>query len=207
MLAEDSEDRPRTAKGRGDILPLKKKHETVEQLNGETVLFYDIAGENNYSWRWTYFMVTVIKQFFKTYIKPSEDSSPEVSEHSLQIATAALLIEMMRADYEITEEEKQVITGSMRSKFNLSSDEIAAILKLAEDEIWSATGYYEFTSLINQGFNYEQKTKVIEHLWEVAFADLILDKHEEYMVRKISNLIRVSHKDFIEAKLRVKKKM
>jgi uncharacterized tellurite resistance protein B-like protein len=58
---------------------------------------------------------------------------------------------------------------------------------------------------MNKGFSYEQKIKVIEHLWEVAYADNILDKHEEYMVRKIAGLIYVSHKDFIEAKLRVKK--
>jgi len=81
------------------------------------------------------------------------------------------------------------------------------LLQLAEEEIWKATGYYEFTSLINKGFTYEQKVKVIEHLWEVAFADAELDKYEEHMVRKIADLIHVEHKDFIDAKLRVKKKL
>jgi len=70
-----------------------------------------------------------------------------------------------------------------------------------------ATGYFEFTSLINKGFSYEQKVKVVEHLWEVAFSDASLDKYEEHMVRKIAGLIYVSHKDFIDAKLRVKKKL
>jgi uncharacterized tellurite resistance protein B-like protein len=92
----------------------------------------------------------------------------------------------------------------MRSKFELSDKEIKALLDLAEEKVWDATGYFEFTSLMNKGFTYEQKIKVIEHLWEVAFADNLIDKHEEYMVRKIADLIYVSHKDFIDAKLRVK---
>ncbi len=152
-------------------------------------------------------MVSVIKQFFDKYIKTNPGNQDAVSDHSLQIATAALLIEMMRADAEITDDEKVVISNSMRVKFGLSDGEISALMKLAEDKIWEATGYHEFTSLINKGFTQEQKIKVIEHLWEVAYADSILDKHEEYMVRKIAGLIYVSHKDFIDAKLRVKKRM
>ena len=152
-------------------------------------------------------MVSSIKQFFDKFVKTDSGTSDEIPDHSLQISTAALLIEMMRADSEINEDEKVTITKSMRSKFSLSDEEISALLKLAEDKIWAATGYHEFTSLMNKGFSYEQKIKVIEHLWEVAFADNILDKHEEYMVRKIAGLIYVSHKDFIDAKLRVKIKL
>ena len=149
-------------------------------------------------------MVNTIKQFFGTYIKPSSKNTDEISKHSLQIATAALLIEMMRADFDISTEEKEKVNATIRSKFELTGEETDALIKLAEDTIWEATGYFEFTSLMNKGFSYEEKIKVIEHLWEVAFADGILDKHEEYMVRKIADLIYVAHKDFINAKLRVK---
>jgi len=149
-------------------------------------------------------MVSAIKQFFNSYVKSAPDRPGEVSEHSLQIATAALLIEMMRADSDIHEDEKITVTKSIRSKFGLTDEEINALMKLAEDRIWESTGYFEFTSLINKGFTPEQKIKVVEHLWEVAYADSILDKHEEYMVRRIADLIYVSHKDFIAAKLRVK---
>jgi len=114
---------------------------------------------------------------------------------------------MMRADSDIHEDEKITIIKSIRSKFGLTDEEINALMKLARDRIWESTGYYEFTSLINKGFSPEQKIKVIEHLWEVAYADSILDKHEEYMVRKIADLIYVPHKDFIDAKLRVKNKL
>jgi len=152
-------------------------------------------------------MINSIKQFFEKYVSPSPDSPDGVSGHSLQIATAALLIEMMRADAEISEEERKTITNTMQSKFELTEEETGAVMDLAEEEIWKSTGYYEFTSLLNKGFSHLQKIKVIEHLWEVAYADAILDKHEEYMVRKITHLIHVSHKDFIKAKLKVKKKL
>ena len=151
-------------------------------------------------------MIGAIRQFFDKYVAPSRDSGEEVSGHALQIATAALLIEMMRADTEISAEEQEVITRTMRSKFELTDEETAAVVNLAEDEIWKSTGYYEFTSLMNRSLSYPQKVKVIEHLWEVAFADAILDKHEEYMVRKVADLIYVSHRDFIDAKLRVRKR-
>jgi uncharacterized tellurite resistance protein B-like protein len=152
-------------------------------------------------------MISTVKQFFEKHVKSSSGNTDNVSEHSLQIATAALLIEMMRADAEISRDEEITITDTIRAKFKLTDAETAELLQLAEERIWKSTGYFEFTSLINKGLSQEQKIKVIEQLWDVAFADAILDKHEEYMVRKIAGLIHVSHKDFIEAKLRVKKKL
>lgn len=152
-------------------------------------------------------MISTVKQFFEKYVKSVSDSTDSVSVHSLQIATAALLIEMMRADTQLSEDEHRMITNTIRSKFELTGEETGALLQLAEENIWKSTGYFEFTSLMNKGLSYGQKVKVIEHLWEVAFADAVLDKHEGYMVRKIADLIYVSHKDFIEAKLRVKKKL
>jgi uncharacterized tellurite resistance protein B-like protein len=151
-------------------------------------------------------MVSIVRQFFDKYIKSSPDTSDRGSDHSLQIATAALLIEMMRADAKTGDDELSTIAAVIQSKFDLTGDETSTLIKLAEDEIWKSTGYYEFTSLINKGFTYDQKLKVIELLWEVAFADSELDKHEEYMVRKIADLIYVEHKDFIATKLKVRDK-
>jgi uncharacterized tellurite resistance protein B-like protein len=152
-------------------------------------------------------MVTTVKKFFKKHIKPSQTGSDEISERSLQLATAALLIEMMRADAETTEDERRMVMKTIMTRFNLTEEESGSLLQFAEEKIRKATGYYEFTSLINKGFTYEQKVKVIENLWEIAFTDKSLDRYEEYMVRKIADLIYVEHKDFINAKLRVKKKL
>lgn len=152
-------------------------------------------------------MVTAFSNFFKKHIKPSITGSEEVSEHSLQLATAALLIEMMRADAEITTDERRMVMNTIMKRFHLTKEESKALLRFAEDKIREATGYYEFTSLINKGFGYQQKVRVIENLWEIAFTDKYLDKYEEHMVRRIADLIYVEHKDFINAKLLVKKKL
>jgi len=152
-------------------------------------------------------MVTAIKKYFDHYIKPSPDNSEDVSAHSLRLATTALLVEMMKADTSVNDEERRAVVKTIQSQFHLTAEETDGLLRVAEEEIRKATGYFEFTSLINKGLSYEQKVKVIEHLWEIAFSDSRLDKHEEHMVRKIAGLIYVEHKDFIEAKLRVKKKL
>jgi uncharacterized tellurite resistance protein B-like protein len=152
-------------------------------------------------------MVTTVKKFFKKHIKPSQTGSDEISERSLQLATAALLIEMMRADAETTEDERRMVIKTIMTRFNLTEEESGSLLQFAEEKIRKATGYYEFTSLINKGFTYEQKVKVIENLWGIAFTDKSLDRYEEHMVRKIADLIYVEHEDFINAKLRVKKKL
>jgi uncharacterized tellurite resistance protein B-like protein len=150
-------------------------------------------------------MINSIKQFLNTYIHQPDENSNAPSEHALQIATAALLIEIMRADGSTQKDEKQKIVGTIRSRFALTEEESEALIHIAENEVWKSTGFYEFTSLINKGLSYKDKVKVIENLWEVALVDTRLDKYEEHTVRKIADLLYVAHKDFIEAKLRVKK--
>ena len=152
-------------------------------------------------------MVFSLKKIYEQFIQPTSDKTDEVSEHAIQVATAALLIEVMKADGKVSEDERKAVMQTIQSKFNLTDDEIKSLKELAKEKIKKATDYYEFTSLIHKGLSYEQEVEIIEHLWEIAFTDKHLDKHEEYVVRKIADLIYVAHKDFIEAKLRVKKKL
>ncbi|HUS89541.1 MAG TPA: TerB family tellurite resistance protein [Desulfosporosinus sp.] len=152
-------------------------------------------------------MVFSIKKFFEKHIQPTSDKTEKVSEHAIKVATAALLIEMMRADGKVSDDERKAVMQTIQSKFNLTDDETKSLKELAKEKIRKAADYYEFTSLIHKGLSYEQKVEIIEHLWEIALTDEHLDKHEEYVVRKIADLIYVEHKDFIEAKIRVKKKL
>ncbi|NOX42674.1 MAG: TerB family tellurite resistance protein [Gammaproteobacteria bacterium] len=147
-------------------------------------------------------MIGTIKQFFDTHLNLGHESSQESKDHALQLASAALLIEMTKVDNEIKEEEQQIVTNAIKKTFELSSDETTELLALAEQEAQQSTCYYEFTSLINREFSQEQKIKLVEQMWLVAFADKELEKHEEHLVRKVSDLLYVSHKDFITAKHR-----
>jgi len=113
----------------------------------------------------------------------------------------------MKADGKVSEDERMTVMQTIRSKFNLTDDETKSLKELAKEKIRKATDYYEFTSLINKGLSYERKVDIIGHLWGIALSDRHLDKHEEYMVRKIADLLYVEHKDFIEAKLKIKKRL
>ena len=77
------------------------------------------------------------------------------------------------------------------------------LISMAEQERNDATDYHQFTSLINKNFTAQQKVKIVECLWQVAFADGALHEHEEHLVRKIAELIYVPHRAFINAKHRV----
>lgn len=149
-------------------------------------------------------MLRAIQRFFDSRIDPGHRDVRQSDEHRLQVATGALLIEMMRTDVEATEGERAVVLAALRNKFDLTEEETHDLVELAEAEADDAIDHYQFTSLIKTGFSPEQKRRVVEHLWAVAYADENADKHEEYLIRKIANLIGVSHKEFIEAKLRVR---
>jgi uncharacterized tellurite resistance protein B-like protein len=148
-------------------------------------------------------MIKAIKQFFQDHIGPIEEQTQD-SEHRLQVATAALLVEIARADFQIENQELEQIAVALKEKFQLSSEAVADLIDLATQEARQAVSYYDFTSLINKEFSFEQKVKVIELMWQVAYADDYLQKYEEAMIRKIADLLYIPHSDFIATKHKVK---
>lgn len=148
-------------------------------------------------------MIRTIKEFFESQIQAPSASSP-ASERALQLATAALLMEVSRADHDVKDDERRAISDAVSGIFALSPDDTAALLRLAEEEAAAAVSTYQFTALIDKQFSPEQKLRVVELLWRVAYADAEKDRHEEHLIRRIADLLHVSHKDFIAAKLAVR---
>jgi len=146
-------------------------------------------------------MLTNIKRFFENHIAP-QTREEHLSGHSLQLATAALLFEVMRMDEQISDREREAINEMLAGRFSLTEDETRQLVALAEEEAASVTDYYRFTSLINKHFSPQQKTELLEQLWRVAFADGTLDKYEEHLERKLAELLHVPHGKFIAAKHR-----
>lgn len=143
-------------------------------------------------------MLNEIKKFFDKKIVANDDH-----DHQLQLATAALLTEMMYQDDQVDDEEINLIKKILTEKFDLTDDECDTLLKLAKKEVHDAVDYHQFTHLIAKQFSRAQKITMIESLWSVAYADMKLDLMEEHMVRKIADLIYISHKDLIKAKHKV----
>ena len=147
-------------------------------------------------------MLDTIREFFERHI--GGDAPQEDDRHALQLATAALLVEVARIDGEIQPAERDAVLRAVRGKFALSDDEAETLFRLAEEEARQATGYYQFTSLINRQFTIEQKTRVIELLWEAAYADADLTAHEQHVMRKIADLLYIPHAAYIAAKMRAR---
>lgn len=149
-------------------------------------------------------MMATIKQFFSRFIEPGMRAQVAESEHALQIATAALLLEMMRMDDRIHESERAAIGITLCREFGLTDAQYRTLIALAEQEAQDASGYYQFTALINRTCDAAQKARLIENLWRVAMADGHLDAHELHLMRKIADLLHVGHADYVAAKQRAR---
>ncbi|WGS86092.1 TerB family tellurite resistance protein [Methylomonas sp. UP202] len=145
-------------------------------------------------------MLEQIKLFFEKHLSLP---SPEVAtETQLQEALTALMTEMMTMDDVCQDVERTKILSLVKKCFSLSTEQAGTLMINAEQKRRQAVDYYEFTSTINQYLSPEEKTKFVKSLWQIAYADGNIDPQEEYMVRKIADLLGVSHTDFILAKLR-----
>ncbi len=144
-----------------------------------------------------------IKEFFTAHLELEESATVSQQEHAIRLATAALLFEVSRADFAMGAEEQQSISLTLRRQFGLEATELDELMNLARSEVEASISMYQFTGLINDSYDYSQKLRLIESMWQVAFADGELDKYEDYLIRKVADLIYVSHTDFIQRKLKV----
>lgn len=149
-------------------------------------------------------MIRSIKEFFSQFIEPGARQAEGGGEHALQIATAALLLEMMRMDEHIADEERIAIAAALRLQFGLDPVQLDTLIALAEQEAHQASDYYQFTSLINKTCDAAQKIRIVENLWRVAMSDSHLDAHELHLMRKIADLLYVGHADYVAAKQRAR---
>lgn len=134
----------------------------------------------------------------------SSDDTP--TEHELQVATAVLLFEMMRTDADLAETERAAVVSALREKFALDDAQTAQLLVHAEAEADAAADFHRFTSRLNKGFTLEQKIRVIESLWQVAFADGRIDDHEHHLLRKLGELLYIPRGDYVAAKARARQR-
>lgn len=143
-------------------------------------------------------MLKSIKSFVELFVVVQEEEQPRLS-----LAAAALFAEMASQDRDVDEREIATIKKVLQQQFGLEQDEADHLFQLARKEMREATDYYQFTRLIAQNFSQPEKIQLIENLWKIALADQVLDKYEEHMVRRICDLIHVSHKDMMQTKLKV----
>src|SRR3989304_2088747 len=118
-----------------------------------------------------------IHVFFELKLKPQLDGAStsgtrtRVTDRQLQLATAVLLLEAARCDFDLRADEFNAILGAVRRMMGLTEDEAVAVIRFAEEEVRQSKRLYEFTRLIDVNYTSEQKKALVQHLWQVAFAD------------------------------------
>lgn len=137
----------------------------------------------------------------------STEVKKKSSEHKLQIAACALLIEIANADDDFSDEEKNRIVEIMTNKFDLSEEEVNNLISKSEEEIEQSVSIYEFTDVLNKSINNDEKYILIKYLWQIAYADGNLDNYEDHFIKKISNNLHMHRKVRIAAKLEVKEEL
>ena len=141
-------------------------------------------------------MIDKIKSFFSKNVleAEAETTSPD------QLATAALLIEVMVIDGDLDDQEMQAIAGTLSNMLHLSKEQIDQLIELSKEEVAEATSLYQFTKEINEHFDIEKKLSLMTAMWRVAFADGHLDKYEENIIRRVADLLHIRHSEYIRCK-------
>ena len=148
-------------------------------------------------------MIDLLRRFFGKVASEASVDTEEKTSHDVRIASCALLLEMANIDGEFSEEEKENILTILKQDYQLSDEHATALMQAADDELKRSIDLWQFARLINQNYSIEEKIKIIETVWQVIYTDGKLDKHEDYLVHKLAKLLRLSHKQLIDAKLKV----
>ena len=149
-------------------------------------------------------MLKSLKNLLHKKLDDTLGQDSDQRKHVLQLSTATLLVEVMRADYREDLIENEVIFHLLKEFFNMSNEEAALLLEEAESEADQAISLQGFTRFLHENLTIDEKHSIVEMLWKVALADQNLDKHEDHLVRKVSSLLYVSQRDLIKIRNRVK---
>jgi uncharacterized tellurite resistance protein B-like protein len=146
-------------------------------------------------------MLRNLKELFAA-LQPQPAAAPEAAEHTLQLATAVMLIEVMRADPGFGAAERRAVVEALHTKFALADDEVQRLVELGERAARASTDWFEFTSHINTHFDMPAKIRMVELMWRVAYADGRLSEHERHTLWRLSDLLHVPHGAYVNAKMR-----
>ncbi|MCU0242962.1 MAG: TerB family tellurite resistance protein [Vicinamibacteria bacterium] len=131
----------------------------------------------------------------------AEPGGDALSEPHLRLAAAVLMVAIVRADFEIQDVERRAILAALRRVFNLTEQETRELMVQAHVQSKRPPRLHEYARYIDQRCTPEQKRHIVQSLWQVAFADAELLAHEEYLVRKIAELLHLTPAEFLAAKI------
>ena len=149
-------------------------------------------------------MLDIVKRFFSKTKVNNSNTEKQNTVHDLCVATCALFVEMARIDGTFTQEELETILSILKEKYGLSGEHADALLEEADKERDQSVDLWQFARLINENYSTDEKIEVVENLWQIVYVDGKMEQYEHYLMNKLKNLLRLSHNQLIDAKLKVK---
>jgi uncharacterized tellurite resistance protein B-like protein len=144
-----------------------------------------------------------IRQFFMANMAEPEREGDESLPADLRLAACALLLELAYADDEFTDAERTHLEGAVRRQFGLDADQALKLVELAEEQRAGAVDLWTFTNLVAEHYSLGQKMVLAEAMWGLVYSDGELASREDYLMRKISGLLRLEPGYLAEARRRV----
>lgn len=148
-------------------------------------------------------MINIIKQFFENNSHADQSESRGGSEHDLRVATCALFLEIGRIDETFTNEELDTLLSILKERYGLSKEHADALIQEADLALEDSVDYWRFANLINKNYSVEERIGIVEILWRIVFVDGKMDQYEHYLMNKLGKLLRLTHDQLIDAKMRV----
>jgi len=149
-------------------------------------------------------MLDIVKRFFAKATADNSVAANQNTGHDLRVATCALFVEMARIDGTFTEAEMETIFSILKEKYGLSQEHADALIEEADKELDESVDLWQFARLINENYSNDEKIEIVETLWRIVYVDGKMDQYEHYLMNKLKNLLRLSHDQLIDAKLKVK---
>lgn len=146
-------------------------------------------------------MLERIRKFLKNDGNGDNDAG-DPQKDELQLAVAGLLVEAARQDGDFDEAERATIARLLQEKLALNAEETNALIELADAKADEVLDLWSFARVVKNRFDHEERIGMIEMLWEVVYADGVLDDYEANLMRRMSGLIYVSDRESGDARKR-----
>jgi uncharacterized tellurite resistance protein B-like protein len=148
-------------------------------------------------------MIDIVKRFFSKVTADNEEANDTEASHDARVAVCALFLEIASIDEQFTPEELATLMAILKEKYDLSAEHADALVEEAEKARKEAIDYWRFAERINDNYTKEEKIEIIEMLWQIVFVDGKMDKYENYLMQKLGTLLRLSHQELMDAKVKV----
>lgn len=134
---------------------------------------------------------SVLQNTITASTNPANHSSGNAPLQEIAFASAILMVEIARSDFEITDQETHTITHILSQCFDDEEINAEQLVKTATEHIEELTCLHDFTKCLDNALTHEQKERLIKAFWQVALADGKINVHEEHWIKRFGDLLHL----------------